>query len=139
MINLAVINKKDLIKYILKFTAFIIIIVIASNILLKNKDNSKFSINFFDDKNVTAFLNEMIPGIKELNTKEDKEKKENNNKVNPLEIALKMELGILDTTNRKIKEGEDTKNNSNENQIASSISEDINYHQLEQAKTRIKH
>ena len=89
MINLAVINKKDLIRYILKFTIFILIIIVASKVLVGNKENFKFSLDVINEKEVIGFLDETIPGISQLNTKENNE--ETHDKINPLELALKME------------------------------------------------
>ena len=124
MINLAVINKKDLIRYILKFTIFILIIIVASKVLVGNKENFKFSLDFINEKEVIGFLDETIPGISQLNTKENNE--ETHDKINPLELALKMELGAIDTT-KKI-------NLEDNNEVANSIQEE-DKEKVQQAKT----
>lgn len=131
MINLAVISKKDLIKYILKFTVFILVLIVLSNILKESK--GKFTFNILNEKEVIGLLDEAIPGISQLNTKEDNKKIYEN--INPLELVLKMELGAIDTTIQKNKkEAEITKTE----EIASSIIEE-NKEQVEHAKTRIKY
>ena len=135
MINLAVLGKKDLIKYLLKFTFFILIIIVASKILLRKENENNFFIELIDDKKITKFLDEIIPGIKELNENGDEENFYN--KINPLEMALKMELGALESIIRTNNIEENIKN-SNTEDIASSVAEN-NYHILEQAKTRIKY
>ena len=131
MINLAVINKKDLIKYVLKFTVFILIIILSSNILLGTKE--KLTFNFINEKEVTAFLDETIPGISQLNTKEEKEKLYDN--MNPLELALKMQISALDTIIKKTINDEELGDGQ---AVASSVTIE-NEEKIEQAKTRIKY
>ena len=62
MINLAVINKKDLIKYIFKLAIVVTIITIATKILPK-KEASNRKASIINDKNLTACLDQTIPGI----------------------------------------------------------------------------
>ena len=69
MINLAVINKKDLIKYLIKLAIIIIIIIVASNLFSK-KEKVNIKIGLLNQEKLIACLDETIPGIKQLNTKD---------------------------------------------------------------------
>jgi len=94
MINLAVINKKDLIKYIIKLAIAITIIAIASNVFSK-KDKENMKISLINEQKLIACLDETIPGIKQLNTKEEQE--EYIKEIEPLKLALKLELEMMDS------------------------------------------
>ena len=134
MINLAVINKKDLIKYLIKLAVIIFFIITALNVF-SNKDKKKeISINLINEKSATAFLDETIPGIKELNAKNNEEKTEDNEKYNPLGIALKMELGMLDTLIKK--EQEENNGAISDEAVSITVEEQP---QVIQAETRTKY
>ena len=104
MINLAVINKKDLIKYLVKLAIIIAIITIASNIF-NGKEKGNIKISLISEEKLIACLDETIPGIKQLNTKEEQE--EYRKEIEPLKLALRMELEMMDSI--ILKENETTK------------------------------
>ena len=94
MINLAVINKKDLIKYLIKLAIIIIIIIVTTNLFSK-KEKVNIKIGILNQEKLIACLDETIPGIKQLNTKEEQE--ENRKEIEPLKLALRMELEMMDS------------------------------------------
>lgn len=109
MINLAVVNIKDLVKYLLKISTIIIILWFISKFFL-------FSYLKKEDKNINIDTNKLliildanIPGIKQVNNnKEIMENEVNKNKIEPIKIILKSQLAMID--NLMIK------NNDTENQ-----------------------
>lgn len=123
MINLAVIQLKDIIKYLLKLT--IIITVIVG--LTKYFTNLKIKLNI-EKNSFLSCLDTVIPSIKNVNEKE--KTKDTTAKIEPLKMALGIELGMMDSikSNQK-EESEDNQNNQeekNENE------------EIEEAKTGIE-
>lgn len=98
MINLAVLNLKDIIKYLLKFLLIIIILWSFSKFFSHNKiKQAKLGINL-DNSKFLECLDETIPGMKQLNNKELEVQIKNNN---PLKTMLKLELSMLNNIKEK--------------------------------------
>lgn len=93
MINLAVINLKDIIKYLLKLFIIIIILWIFSKFFSNNqiKQNS-LSTTLYSTK-FLGCLEETIPGMKEVNAKNSEDIKEN---YDLLKIVLESQLGMIE-------------------------------------------
>lgn len=101
MINLAVIELKDIIKYLIKITLLIAIIVGLT------KYFSGFKIKLNIDKNsFLSCLDTVIPSIRSVNKKEQNAK----NNIEPLKMALGVELGMMDSIE---KNGANTENVEN--------------------------
>lgn len=96
MINLAVIELKDIIKYLIKITLLIAIIVG----LTKYFSGFKTKLNI-DKNSFLSCLDTVIPSIRSVNKKEQNAK----NNIEPLKMALGVELGMLDSI---AKNGENT-------------------------------
>lgn len=88
MINLAVIELKDIIKYFVKLTLIIVIIVG----LTKYFSSLKTKLNI-DKSSFLSCLDTVIPSIKSVNKKEQSTK----NNIEPLKMALGVELGMMDS------------------------------------------
>lgn len=107
MINLAVIELKDILKYLIKITLLIVVVV----------GLTKYFSSFKTQLNVTkssflACLDTAIPSMKSVNKKEDTNVK----KVEPLKMPLGIELGMIDTIKESatVQESKEEKNISNE-------------------------
>lgn len=100
MINLAVFNIKDIIKYLLKITLVILIIVGLTKYFSNFKTKLNISKNSF-----LSCLDIVIPSIKNINKQEETY---NNDKIEPLKLALSIELGMIDS----VTENEDTDENN---------------------------
>lgn len=120
MINLAVLNLKDIIKYLLKFLLIIIILWSFSKFFSKAKIKQTNLGISLDNSKFLECLDETIPGMKQLNEKEIELEIKNNN---PLKTMLKIELSMIDN----IKE----KNIKN-------VSEEENEPEVEQAQTGLQ-
>lgn len=120
MINLAVIELKDIVKYLLKITITIVIVIALTKFFsgFKNKLNI--------DKN--AFLSCLdieIPSIKLANKEENMQT--NMQPQKPLKMALDMELGILGS----VEKNEEVENTKEEKKEESKDAEE----ELEEAQT----
>lgn len=109
MINLAVIELKDILKYIIKITIVILIVVG----LTKYFSSFKTKINL-DKASFLSCLDTVIPSIKNVNKKDKSEN--NKNKVQPLKLALGVELGMMDSV-QKDEEEKDNSTKLNENDL----------------------
>ena len=110
MINLAVIDIKDIIKYFIKITVIIAVIVGLT------KYFSSFKTKLNVDKNsFLACLDTVIPSIRSVNKKEDTSS--TNAKVEPLKMALGVELGMMDCVEKN--GNEETSNDG----VASGVNE----------------
>ena len=107
MINLAVLNLKDIIKYLLKFLLIIIILWSFSKFFSPTKIKQTNLGISIDNSKFLECLDETIPGMKQLNDKEVETEMKNNN---PLKTMLKLELSMIHNIKEK-----DVKNITEEN------------------------
>lgn len=132
MINLAVIELKDIIKYLIKITLLIAIIVG----LTKYFSGFKTKLNI-DKNSFLSCLDTVIPSIRSVNKKEQNAK----NNIEPLKMALGVELGMLDSV---AKNGENTTvegeaENVVENQETEENTEEENIdEEIQEAETGLK-
>lgn len=98
MINLAVFNLKDIIKYLIKITVIIAVVISLIKIFSTAKDNVASQTQAFKKVSFLSCLDTTIPGIASLN-----HQKENNIPItkNPLETFLGIELGMLSSLETK--------------------------------------
>lgn len=108
MINLAVLNLKDIIKYLLKFLLIIIILWSFSKFFSPTKIKQANLGISIDNSKFLECLDETIPGMKQLNDKEVETEMKNNN---PLKTMLKLELSMIHNIKEK-----DVKNVTEENE-----------------------
>lgn len=97
MINLAVIELKDIIKYLIKITILIAIVIG----LTKYFSSFKTKLNL-DKNSFLSCLDTVIPSIKNVNKKEET-KTANNKNIDPLKMALSLELGMIDSVEKNSK------------------------------------
>ena len=132
MINLAVIELKDIIKYLVKITIIIGVVVF----LTKYFSNFKTKLNV--DKNSFLFcLDTVIPSISSVNKKE--ETITANSNVKPLKLALDLELGVIDSLSKNetntVPNNETTENKVAENAI---VQEEKKAEDIDEAQTGLK-
>ena len=94
MINLAVINIKEVIKYLVKVTIIITVVVALTRYF---STYSSSIVNKISDKTFLNCLDETIPGIKTMNKKEYK-----TDEVEPLKMMLSMEMPMIDSIKKEI-------------------------------------
>ncbi len=102
MINLAVINLKEVVKYLVKITTIITVVVALTRYFSTYKNALA---NKISNKTFLNCLNETIPGIKTTNKKEYETKD-----VEPLKMMLSLEMAMIDSIK---KEEIQTANNDN--------------------------
>ena len=92
MINLAVIELKDIVKYLVKITLLIVVVVGLTKYFSSFKTQLNISKNSF-----LSCLDTVIPSMKSVNKKEDNNIKQ----IEPLKMPLGVELGMIDTVTGK--------------------------------------
>ena len=93
MINMAVVNVKDVIKYFFKITILIVIILATVKYFSQGKDEIKRKVNEIDNKTLFKIcLNSALP-VTNINNMENQNTKET--LIEPLKLALNMELKAL--------------------------------------------
>lgn len=108
MINLAVIELKDIVKYLIKITITIVIVIALTKFF------SSFKTKLNIDKNsFLSCLDIEIPSIKLANNKEENIQA-NIQAKKPLKMALDIELGVLSSVENEEKVVEDQKEESKE-------------------------
>ena len=108
MINLAVIELKDIIKYLIKITLLIVIVIG----LTKYFSSFKTKLNL-DKNSFLSCLDTVIPSIKNVNKKEET-KTANNKNIDPLKMALSLELGMIDSVEENSKTENTVENEAKE-------------------------
>lgn len=97
MINMAVINIKDVIKYLVKLSIILCVILTLTRYFSSIKQLTENSI--LNNKNIkySLYLDSTIPGIKQAtDRKQEKEKPEENKEEKPMEFLLNMQIAMLD-------------------------------------------
>ena len=98
MINLAVIEIKDVIKYLVRITIVIAIVVGLTRYFFNMKtETANTKIN---SDALLHCLDTVIPNIKEIH-KKDKVISENEKKIEPLKMTLGVELGMINHLTKK--------------------------------------
>ena len=122
MINLAVIELKDVIKYLIKITLVILIVVGLTKFFSSFKTKLNIEKNSF-----LSCLDVVIPSMSDMNNKEENKKQEEKAELKPLKMALQTELGVIDALKK------DEKENTKSSEKEEKSDEDI-----EEAKTDVK-
>ena len=136
MINLAVIELKDIIKYLIKLT----IVIVLAVALTKYFSGLKTTLNMDKNAFLTCF-DTVIPSIKVANKKDEKIADTDN--IKPLKLALGVELSVIDSLEENIaqaNEGENQNNVQNENVTQDSDAEngDASNDEVKEAETGLK-
>ncbi len=90
MINMAVISLKDILRYIIKITVVIAIIIAITKFVSSKKVTDK-SLEIIQNNSFSSCLDVTVPGISSLSEGEEKPK----NIINPLQMAFTVELEML--------------------------------------------
>lgn len=136
MINLAVIELKDIIKYLIKLT-IVIVVVVA---LTKYFSGLKTTLNM-DKNSFLTCLDTVIPSIKVANKKDEKIADTDN--IKPLKLALGVELSVIDSLEENIAQANEGKNqnnvqNENETQDSDAENGDASNDEIKEAETGLK-
>ena len=134
MINLAVIELKDIIKYLVRITLVIVIVVALTKFF------AGFKTTLNTEKNpLLECLDTVVPSISAVNKKETKIA--DKNKLDPLKMALSIELSMMDT----LKENDvNTKENLEEdgsfsNALSNTLTDEKgNAEEVQEAETGLK-
>lgn len=100
MINLAVIEMKDIIKYLVRITITITVVVALTRYFLNFRTNLQNGVEEIKNQTFLSCLDTVIPSIKNVNHMEDNSIK---NAESPLKMALKVELGMIDSVENQEK------------------------------------
>lgn len=120
MINLTVIELKDIVKYLVKITITIVVVVA----LTKFFSGFKTKLNI-DKNSFLKCLDIAIPSIKLSTQKEDNTSTQKNTK-KPLKMALEVELGVLDSiekTEQTEEKSESTDSKAENESVAEELKE----------------
>lgn len=109
MINLAVFNIKDIIKYLIKITVIIAVVIGLTKFFSITKNNMKNKAKMMEGVSFLSCFDVTIPGIASIN---HKEKQEISTRKKPLETFLDVELEMLSSLTTK---NTVTSNQNNEN------------------------
>lgn len=131
MINLAVIELKDIWKYIIKITLVILIVVG----LTKYFSSFKTKLNL-DKSSFLSCLDTVIPSIKNINQKKDEENK--SNKIQPLKFALGVELGMIDSVQKNSEESREETVANNEEEEKTEKESSNEEDEIKEAETGVK-
>lgn len=96
MINMAVFNLKDIIKYLIKTTIIIAVVIGFMRYFSVAKENITKQLHAIESVSFISCLDTTIPGIDSLNKEE-----QDTIQINPLKMALKIELGMLSSMETK--------------------------------------
>lgn len=103
MINMAVFSLKDIIKYLIKLTIIIAIVIGFTRYFYTAKENIANQTKEINGFSLISCLDITIPGIASVN-----KHNENVEKINPLRKNLELQLGMLTAINKKEEEKEST-------------------------------
>ncbi len=132
MINMAVFSLKDIIKYLIKLTIIIAIVIGFTRYFYTAKENIANQTKLINVTSLISCLDITIPGIASVN-KHD----ENVERINPLRKNLELELGMLIALNQKEEQKENTvaTTNTQEEEKTENISKE---QPLEKAETNVE-
>lgn len=103
MVNVTVINRKDVVKYLVRIGIAIIMVSILARYFSGLKEKNISNMAKIEEESKKAFiscLDDTIPTIQEVNKNEIGDL-DNDNYVEPLKLALNKELGVLNSIEKK--------------------------------------
>ena len=131
MINMAVFSLKDIIKYLIKLTIIIAIVIGFTRYFYTAKGNIANQTKSINVTSLISCLDITIPGIASVN-KHD----ENVERINPLRKNLELELGMITALNQKEEQKENTVTTTNtQEEKTENISKE---EPLEKAETNVE-
>ncbi len=127
MINLAVIELKDIIKYLIKIT----IIILLAVSLTKFFSSFKTKLNV-EKKSFLSCLDVVIPSMIDVNENEENTKKVDKAEIKPLKMALETELGVINALEKNGETEADETSSANKEETEADAGK------VEEAKTGVK-
>ena len=118
-----VIKGKDVIKWILKIVVVALILFFITKFFMPISKGTDKIINNIEKEKLISCIDDNIPAIKQVNSNNSEE--EQNEKINPLNIIVNMQLNMISQTKPK----EESKNKENNDQP------NVQNEQIEQAQT----
>lgn len=115
MINLAVLNLKDIGKYLIKITVVLVVLWTLSRFFSNSKIKELNLPNKIDSSKMLGCLDETIPGIKQVNKKENIEVDIQN--IDPIKAILETQLGMMYNTKIIEEDVKKAENKTTEEQI----------------------
>lgn len=131
MINMAVLNLRDIIKYLIKITIVIAVVIGLTKYFSHAKENVSKQVQEISTTPLISCLDTTIPGISSVNHKEVDSKESQS----PLKLALGIELSMLSSLETKNTNTNDKDNNAQENNSNKKEEEEG---PLQQAKTGLQ-
>lgn len=130
MINMAVVNLKDAIKYIIKITVLISIVIGVTKYFSQNQSNVKVQVQGINNKDfMVSLLNIALPIASTINSNETVKKTA---ELDPLKMALKVEIKSMDLIEEQNNEKEINNNNTENSE------KEANEIKVEKAQTGLK-
>ena len=133
MINMAVFNLKDIIKYLLKITIVIAISIGLIKYFSTAKDSIKEQAHVMEEISFISCLDTTIPGISTLNQKQEEVEKKN-----LLEMAWQIQLGMLSCIENINIAQNDNSNNENNEEANKDNKKEEKEEELQKAETGLK-
>ena len=133
MINMAVFNLKDIIKYLLKITIVIAVLIGLIKYFSTAKDSIKEQAHVMEEISFISCLDTTIPGISTLNQKQEEVEKKN-----LLEMAWQIQLGMLSCIENINIAKNDNSNNENNEEANKDNKKEEKEEELQKAETGLK-
>ena len=133
MINMAVLNLKDIVKYLIKITLIIAIVIGLTKYFSTVKASVAKRAEGLEEVSFTSCLDVTIPGI--ASDKQDKQIEET--KISPLEKMLYLNLGMLNSLNDKSLNKKAEEDNKQTNETDQDAKKDIE-EPLQKAETGLE-
>lgn len=131
MINLAVIEMKDIIKYLVRITIVVAVVVVLTRYFLEYRTNLQNQTTQIQGESFLSCLDVTIPGMKEINGDDEEELYHSTGE--ELKSMLSVELGMLDN----LKPKEEVSEGQNENQVQEESKEEET-EKLQEAQTGLE-
>lgn len=115
MINLAVIEMKDVIKYLVRITIVVTVVMVLTRYFLEFRTNIQTQTEQIQGQCFLSCFDTVVPSMKEVNGKDEEELYHHEG--DKLKVALSVELGMLDSIKSKkdIKQEDAEKKKEEEN------------------------
>lgn len=136
MINLAVVEIKDVIKYLVKITVVVMVVIGLTRYFSSFKTKIDFTTKEIQAETFLSCLDTTIPSIKEWNQKDEENNIGKTNTTGALKMALGVELGMMDSLSKE--DGEEKTNTTQEENTIQNEEKSNNKEIIEEAKTGLE-
>lgn len=136
MINLAVVEIKDVIKYLVKITVVITVLIGLTRYFSSFKTKIDFTTKEIQAETFLSCLDTTIPSIKEWNQKDEENNIGKTNTTGALKMALGVELGMMNSLSKE--DGEEKTNTTQEENTIQNEEKSNNKEIIEEVKTGLE-